>query len=203
MSTVQRTGVVVAIEGIDGAGKTTQAKRIVRRLKSLGYFAAYTSEPTNMRIGRIIRAELAKKSLNPYRQALLFAADRIEHVERVIKPFLERGVIVVCDRYLHSSYAYQGALTGDMGWVREINKAVPPPDLAVLIDVPVSVAMRRKKRPRSFEDPSLLEEVREAYLKLCDGDLMVRVDGDRDIEIVEADLFAIISSRLGLGPRNL
>jgi dTMP kinase len=203
MTIVHRRGVVIAIEGIDGAGKTTQAKRIVRRLRSLGYFTTYTSEPTNMRVGRIIKTELAKKSFNPYRQALLFAADRIEHVERVIKPFLEAGAIVVCDRYLHSSYAYQGALTGDMSWVREINKAVPPPDLAVLIDVSVPVAIQRKRRLKPFEDPSILERVRETYLKLCDEGLMVRVDGDREIEIVEADLFAAISSRLGLGPRSL
>jgi thymidylate kinase len=90
-----------------------------------------------------------------------------------------------------------------MSWVREINKAVPPPDLAVLIDVSVPVAIQRKRRLKPFEDPSILERVRETYLKLCDEGLMVRVDGDREIEIVEADLFAAISSRLGLGPRSL
>ncbi|MDT7878762.1 MAG: dTMP kinase [Candidatus Caldarchaeales archaeon] len=193
-----RSGAVIAIEGIDGAGKTTQAKRVVRRLKSLGYRAAYTSEPTNTRIGRLIKKELSGRITNPHKQALLFAADRIDHVFRVIRPLMEKGFIVVCDRYLYSSFAYQGVLTRDVGWVREINRMAPPPSLAILIDVPVAVALKRKRRFRGFEDAQLLEAVRAAYLTLLEEGLMVSVDGNRDVAEVERDLLSIISSRLGI-----
>jgi thymidylate kinase len=195
---VPGSGAVIAIEGIDGAGKTTQAKRIVRRLRSLGYRAAYTSEPTNTRIGRLIKAELTGRITNPHKQALLFAADRIDHVYRVIRPLMEKGFIVVCDRYLYSSYAYQGVLTRDIGWVREINKMAPQPSLAILIDVPVDVALQRKRRLRGFEDAQLLGSVRAAYLRLLEEGLMVMVDGNRDATEVERDLLSIISSRLGI-----
>lgn len=193
-----RSGAVIAIEGIDGAGKTTQAKRVVRRLKSLGYRAAYTSEPTNTRIGRLIKKELSGRITNPHKQALLFAADRIDHVYRVIRPLMEKGFIVVCDRYLYSSFAYQGVLTRDVGWVREINRMAPPPSLAILIDVPVAVALKRKRRFRGFENAQLLEAVRAAYLTLLEEGLMVSVDGNRDVAEVERDLLSIISSRLGI-----
>lgn len=193
-----RSGAVIAIEGIDGAGKTTQAKRVVRRLKSLGYRAAYTSEPTNTSIGRLIKKELSGRITNPHKQALLFAADRIDHVYRVIRPLMEKGFIVVCDRYLYSSFAYQGVLTRDVGWVREINRMAPPPSLAILIDVPVAVALKRKRRFRGFEDAQLLEAVRAAYLTLLEEGLMVSVDGNRDVAEVERDLLSIISSRLGI-----
>ena len=193
-----RSGAVIAIEGIDGAGKTTQAKRVVRRLKSLGYRAAYTSEPTNTRIGRLIKTELSGRITNPHKQALLFAADRIDHVYRVIRPLMEKGFIVVCDRYLYSSFAYQGVLTRDVGWVREINRMAPPPSLAILIDVPVAVALKRKRRFRGFENAQLLEAVRAAYLTLLEEGLMVSVDGNRDVAEVERDLLSIISSRLGI-----
>lgn len=193
-----RSGAVIAIEGIDGAGKTTQAKRVVRRLKSLGYRAAYTSEPTNTSIGRLIKKELSGRITNPHKQALLFAADRIDHVYRVIRPLMEKGFIVVCDRYLYSSFAYQGVLTRDVGWVREINRMAPPPSLAILIDVPVAVALKRKRRFRGFENAQLLEAVRAAYLTLLEEGLMVSVDGNRDVAEVERDLLSIISSRLGI-----
>jgi dTMP kinase len=195
---VPRSGAVIAIEGIDGAGKTTQAKRVVRRLKSLGYRAAYTSEPTNTSIGRLIKKELSGRITNPHKQALLFAADRIDHVYRVIRPLMEKGFIVVCDRYLYSSFAYQGVLTRDVGWVREINRMAPPPSLAILIDVPVAVALKRKRRFRGFENAQLLEAVRAAYLTLLEEGLMVSVDGNRDVAEVERDLLSIISSRLGI-----
>jgi dTMP kinase len=111
---------------------------------------------------------------------------------------MEKGFIVVCDRYLYSSFAYQGVLTRDVGWVREINRMAPPPSLAILIDVPVAVALKRKRRFRGFEDAQLLEAVRAAYLTLLEEGLMVSVDGNRDVAEVERDLLSIISSRLGI-----
>lgn len=192
------SGMIVAIEGVDGAGKTTQAKKLVRALKARGIRAHYTSEPSDSRYGAIIRQLLSRRGVNPHILALLFAADRLHHVERVVNPLLQQGTIVVCDRYLYSSYAYQGVMTGHPLWVREINSRVPAPDIAVLLDVPVQDALRRKKRRIRFEDPSFLEEVRREYLRLCEAGLMVVIDGSGGVEEVFRMLLGVVLPRLGL-----
>ncbi|MEO0158688.1 MAG: dTMP kinase [candidate division WOR-3 bacterium] len=191
--------VIVAIEGIDGAGKTTQARRLVRFLNSKGVSSRYTSEPTGSGLGKIIRAYLRRGGIDPYLLALLFAADRVNHLNKTVKPLLQRGYIVVCDRYLYSSYAYQGVMTGQPLWVREINRMAPAPDIAVLLDVTVEEALRRKEKRIRFEDPSFLDEVRREYLRLCEAGLMVKVDASGGCDEVFAELLRAVAPRLGLG----
>ncbi len=191
---------IVAIEGIDGAGKTTQAKRLVRFLRSKGVAAEYTSEPTGSALGRMIKSYLRRGGANPHLLALLFAADRIYHLNKVVNPMLERGQVVVCDRYLYSSYAYQGVMTGSPLWVREINKMAPHPDIAVLLDISVEEALRRKKKRIRFEDPGFLEEVRREYLRLCEAGLMVKVDAGGGVDVVFGELVRVVAPRLGLRP---
>ena len=182
-------GILVTIEGIDGAGKTTQAKAIVRWLKRNGYAAKYTSEPTSSGVGRLLGKP--DFTASPALEALLFAADRMEHVRRVIEPGLKKGYVIVSDRYVHSSIAYQGAMLGDMDWVRTINKFVPKPDVAFLLDVEPRVALSRIKRPKSrFERLELLEAVRNAYLDMATSGELIMLDGTRPPNQVTEELLA-------------
>lgn len=188
-------GVLVAIEGIDGAGKTTQSKTMVRWLKKNGYAARYTSEPTPFDTGKLL-SRLGSR-VSPVLEALLFAADRIEHVKRVIEPGLKKGYVIVSDRYVHSSIAYQGAILGDVEWVRTINKFAPKPDVAFLLDVEPRLALSRIKRPRSkFERLKLLETVRKVYLDMAAAGELVLLDGSKPPSQVTEELLAKLRSFL-------
>jgi dTMP kinase len=191
-------GIHISIEGIDGSGKTTQAQVILNWLRTNGYRAKYTAEPTYGRIGSVIRLHVYRiRNTPPEYEALLFAADRVEHYQRLIRPLLERGFVVVSDRYIHSSLAYQGAALRDVGWVRDVNKFAPPPDLAVLIDVPVEVALQRKKRRRMrFEKREILLKVSKEYRRLVECGEMECVDGERALEEVSSDLIEIVAALL-------
>lgn len=191
-------GIHISIEGIDGSGKTTQAQVLLNWLRTNGYRAKYTAEPTYGRIGSVIRLHVYRiRNTPPEYEALLFAADRVEHYQRLIRPLLERGFVVVSDRYIYSSLAYQGAALRDVGWVRDVNKFAPPPDLAVLIDVPVEVALQRKKRRRMrFEKREILLKVSKEYRRLVECGEMECVDGERALEEVSSDLIEIVAAFL-------
>ena len=107
-------GLFICVEGLDGCGKTTQTKLLVRKLRKMGWDAVYTAEPSRGKIGKFIQKYClhGEKRTFPIGEALLFAADRFEPVEREVSPALNEGKIVVSDRYVYSSLAYQGA-TGD------------------------------------------------------------------------------------------
>ncbi|MGQ9513470.1 MAG: dTMP kinase [Thermoproteota archaeon] len=199
-------GVHISLEGIDGSGKTTQAYLLLNWLRSQGYRAKYTTEPTYGRIGSVIRLHVYRIRKTPVEyEALLFAADRVEHYLKLIKPLLNRGWVVISDRYLHSSLAYQGAVLKDVRWIREINKFSPPPDLAILIDVPVEKALIRiKRRKVRFEKREVLSKVRREYLRLVERGEVKPVDGMRSIEEISVDIRKIVEKFLrkkGLRPK--
>lgn len=180
-------GILIAIEGIDGAGKTTQSKALVKWLKKNGYEAKYTSEPTSFAIGKLL-SRLASTT-SPALEALLFAADRLEHVRRVIEPSLKKGYVVVSDRYVHSSIAYQGAMLGDVEWVRLINKYAPKPDIAFLLDVEPKLALSRIRRRKSkFEKLELLEVVRKIYLDMVAAGELILLNGAKPSSQVTEEL---------------
>ncbi len=193
-----RGGLLIAVEGIDGSGKTTQAKRLVRWLRERGVSAQYTREPTDGQIGRILKAMALRRRVNPYLEALLFAADRLQHLERTIEPLLSKGYVVVSDRYLHSSLAYQAATTGDPEWVRELNKHARRPDLALLLDVKPQIGLRRirRKRRSRFEQVELLEKIRENYLRMVERGELLLVDASRDAETVSETIREIVGEFL-------
>jgi dTMP kinase len=117
----------------------------------------------------------------------------------VINPLLERGLIIVSDRYLHSSLAYQSVTTGDQKWVEEINKFARRPDLGIYLDVSASGGLnrlaRRRKRSR-FEDEGFLERVREKYLEYVERGELVKVDAGRPVDDVFSDITSIVEEAL-------
>src|SRR5690349_21595737 len=137
----------VAIEGIDGAGTTTQTERLVRHFQDQGQQAHATREPSTGPVGRMIREVLAGQHapFDRHALALLFAADRLDHLAREIEPALGRGEHVLTDRYYHSSFAYQ-SLDADKSWVRAMNSRARRPDLTLIIDLPAEVAAARRKK---------------------------------------------------------
>ncbi|MCP2347616.1 dTMP kinase [Nonomuraea roseoviolacea] len=143
-------GLFIAFEGGEGSGKTTQSRMIAIWLRDQGYDVVQTREPGSTKTGMRLRAILldaAERGLSPRAEALMYAADRSEHVEKVIRPALRRGAIVVCDRYVDSSLAYQGAGRAlDSEDVARVNSWATGgllPDLTVLIDTPPSIGLTR------------------------------------------------------------
>lgn len=192
-------GFFICLEGIDGCGKTTQAKLLVKRLKMEGYNALYTAEPSRGKIGSFIRRYCLHggKRLAITVEALLFAADRIEHLNNEVIPALKEGKIVVSDRYLYSSLAYQGAAGLDMGWIRQVNLHALTPDLAILVDVAPEVAMQRLKPKKSvMENLDNQKKVREIYLKLAEGGELIKVDGNRNLVEISNEIFQIVMQNL-------
>lgn len=197
--TAGRKGFHISFEGIDGSGKTTVSTNFYLKLRENGYQCFYTVEPTFMRVGSLIRLHAFRmRNVPQYYIALLFAADRVEHYERIIRKKLEKGYHVVSDRYVHSSIAYQGGLLNDLEWVRTVNNRVPPPDLAIYLDIDPEKALRRKKISRPFEDASLLSRIRSVYLKLVENEELVMVNAEKPLEKVLEEVIGIVKNRLNI-----
>ncbi|MCW4007732.1 MAG: dTMP kinase [Candidatus Bathyarchaeota archaeon] len=193
-----KRGAFICLEGLDGSGKTTQAKMLAEKLKD-GYNAVYTAEPSRGKIGTFIRKHClyGKKRLSSIVEALLFAADRMEHVETEILPALQQGRIVISDRYLYSSIAYQGAAGLSIEWIEKINEHALKPDLAVFIDVDPKVAMRRLKPNKSvMENLETQQKVREIYLKFVEKGILVRVNGNQPKNAVARELYIVVKKFL-------
>ena len=191
-------GVFFCIEGLDGCGKTTQAKLLVRRLKR-DYDVIYTAEPSKGRIGRFIKNYClhGDKRGSSVVEALLFAADRFEHVEDVVLPALQRGKIVVSDRYVYSSLAYQGTAGLDLKWIEKINEHAIRPDLAIFIDVkPETVVQRLKPKKSVMENLETQRKVREVYVRFVEKGELVRIDGNESKREVAENIITMVRSFL-------
>ena len=193
---MRKKGAFICIEGLDASGKTTHARRLVRELKQRGFKAMYTTEPSPGEIGRFIRTYILqrKKRVPGAVEALLFAVDRVVHLEQRVKPALQKGKIVVSDRYVYSSLAYQGAAGLDLNWIEEINRSAFSPDLAIYIDVSPEILIKRMKwRKKSvMERLQVQRKVQQVYLKLVNDGRLVRVDGNRSVNEVARDILTIV-----------
>ena len=192
---MKKRGVFICIEGLDASGKTTHARRLVRNLRRRGFDAVYTTEPSRGEIGRFVRKYILqrKRRVPSVVEALLFAVDRVDHVEKEIKPALEGGKIVVSDRYVYSSLAYQGAAGLDLKWIEGVNRLALPPDLAIYIDVPPEVVVKRMRREKSvMERLETQRRVREVYMKFVEKGKLVSVDGNRRKDEVARDILAVV-----------
>ena len=191
---VNNKGAFICIEGLDGCGKTTQAKLLAKKLRK-SHNTLYTAEPSRGKIGTFIRkcCLYGEKRLSTVVEALLFAADRIEHVENEVLPALKQGRLVISDRYLYSSLAYQGAAGLSLDWIEKVNEHALKPDLAIFIDVELKTVMNRLKSKKSvMENIETLQKVRDVYLKFVAKGELVRLDGNRAKDEVSEALSAIV-----------
>jgi dTMP kinase len=192
---VKKKGIFICIEGLDGSGKTTHAHRLVRNLQKKGFDAIYTTEPSRGEYGKFIRASVlqGKKRVPRVMEALLFAVDRVEHLEKTVKPALKEGKIVVSDRCVYSSLAYQGAAGLDLEWIEEINRFALSPDLVIYIDVPSEVVVKRIRRKKSvMERLETQRKVKEVYMKFVDNGKLMPIDGDKTKGEVEQSILSVI-----------
>ena len=188
-------GFFICVEGLDGCGKTTQTKLLVRKLRKMGWDAVYTAEPSRGKIGKFIQKYClqGEKRTFPIVEALLFAADRFEHVEREVIPALNEGKIVVSDRYVYSSLAYQGATGLDLKWIEMINEHAIRPDLAIFVDVePEAVIKRLKPKKSVMENLETQRKVREVYVKFVEKGKLVRIDGNKSTKEVADDILKVV-----------
>lgn len=192
---MKKKGCFICVEGLDASGKTTQAHILVKELQTSGFNAEYTTEPSHGEIGQFIRSRVLQrqKRIPPVVEALLFAVDRVDHVETVIKSALDEGKIIVSDRYVYSSLAYQGAAGLDLNWIEQINRLTVTPDLAIYIDVPPEVVIKRIRRRRSsvMETLQTQRKVRDVYLALVADRRLVLVDGNRPKKVVSKEILSL------------
>jgi dTMP kinase len=194
-----KRGVFLALEGIDGCGKSTQAELLASALRARGLEVVLTCEPTDSPLGRQIREYFqgSDRYLSPKEELNLFMADRREHVAGVIEPALAEGKIVICDRYYYSSVAYQGALGLDPDRILAQNEVMAVrPDLTVVLTLPVAQALARlsgpPQRPRQVsDDPAYLEQVAAIYAGLK-GPHLRHLDASAPPEAVHEALLSLI-----------
>ncbi len=196
------SGRLIVIEGLDGAGTTTQARRLVDHLTARGQRAHLTREPSDGPVGRLIREMLtgahaiAGEKLSQGTFGLLFAADRLDHMQREVEPQIAAGAVVVSDRWYHSSLAYQG--TGaDRDWIATINARARRPDLTIFLKVRPEVAAKRRaaagRTQELFEDIDMQREVDAGYRAtiaelIAAGETIEILDG----ELAEDQVFAAV-----------
>lgn len=189
-------GRLIAFEGIDGTGKSTQIAMLAEALRHDGAEVVTTREPTNGVYGQQIRALYQNRAAVSREQELdLFLADRRQHVEGLIIPGLAQGKVILTDRYYLSTAAYQGALGFDPELIMRRNEAFAPvPDLVILIELaPEQAVMRiqhyRQESLNHFEQEEGLRQVAEVFRSL-DRDYIKRVDGAQDINALHALIVA-------------
>lgn len=187
------SGVLVVFEGIDGAGKTTQAAALAQRLSGLGIDVVTSKEPTNGPWGTKLRASAQTGRLPPDEELAAFVADRKEHVSSLIQPALQAGKVVIVDRYYYSTAAYQGVRGMDPDEiVRENETFAPRPHLLVILDVPPKVGVERIRtrgdEANLFEREADLEKS-GAIFGAMRGDHVLHVDGAKSVSEVSLAIF--------------
>lgn len=209
------SGFFVTFEGIEGCGKTTQSAMLKAALEKKGKSVVLTREPGGTAVGtkmREILLDVRTKNLVPLAELLLYEADRAQHVAEVIRPALDAGKVVVCDRYIDASTAYQGAARGvapDL--VEALNRIATgglEPALTLLLDLPAEVSVKRARdraekaggRPDRFEREELPfhQSVRDGYLAIAARrpGRFVRLAADRTPDEVGKDVLEIVAARL-------
>lgn len=197
-------GFFITFEGIDGCGKSTQAKLLEENLKNIGYDAFWTKEPGGTEIGKMIREILLKfnEEIDPLTEFLLFASDRSAHVKEIIRE-LSRGKIVISERFKDSSIAYQGYGGGlSINFIERIHREITiiEPDLTILLDISPVVSVKRVKVPDRIEKRGIeyLERVRNGYLILSKlyKNRYVILDGSKDKKELSEEILKLVDERI-------
>lgn len=194
---------LIAFEGIDGSGKSTQARRFADWVEARGYEVVRSREPTDGPWGKKIRAARFTERLSPEDELNAFVEDRKEHVATLIKPALQRGAVVVIDRYYYSTAAYQGARGLDPKALLALNRAFAPrPHVVVLVDVEPKLSVQRiaarGEGQDLFETLDALTKVRDAFLSIREPHV-VTIDGSGSPDTVFAAVLSAIRERTPLG----
>lgn len=200
----------ITFEGIEGSGKSSLIAQLKKYFKSSKLEAFFSKEPGGTDLGKEIRKILLnpKYSFDPTSELLLLLADRAEHVQKIIRPNLQKNKLIFCDRYLDSTFAYQGSGRNlDKKIIKEMFKVLdfPIPDLTILLDVPVQIGLSRARKRNKLdrfekEDLNFHENVRRSYLDLAKNDSTRIVIFDSSIS--EEELFKkavnLIKSRISV-----
>jgi dTMP kinase len=198
-----RDGFFLTLEGPEGGGKTTQAKRLEDHLRRRGYDVLLTREPGGTKLGEEIRRIFSSKgyTISPEAELLLLLSSRAQHVREVIAKSLEQKKVVICDRFSDATLAYQGYGRGmDISFIKMLNDFATSglrPDLTILLDLDVEVGLRRKgisEDRMEAEDISFHERVRKGYLSIAleEPERVKVLDASRDEDSVFRDLLVIV-----------
>ena len=198
MNPAQSRGLLVVVEGIDGAGKTTAAQRLAAWCRGRGMCVVSSKEPTDGEWGRRLRQSAQDGRLSLAEELELFSKDRAEHVEALVRPALEEGKVVILDRYYFSTAAYQGARGADPADILAQNERfAPAPDLVLLLDCdPAQSLVRVRTRgdvPNAFERADALADVRRIFLALRRPQI-VRIDASQPAATVARHCEAALSA---------
>ncbi|MDR2830918.1 MAG: dTMP kinase [Methanobrevibacter sp.] len=187
----------ICIEGIDGAGKSTQLDYIKEWLIESGFEAKKVHEPTDSSVGKLLRKLLKNSDANCEDMqkvfGLLFAADRLI-LKNELEKYEDNNEIIISDRSFYSSLAYQP----HEDWICSINKYVKKPDLVILIDITPDLAIKRCLKHDTFENKFFLNDVRENYLKIASNKNFKIVDGSNGVNKVKSDIKKLIAPLLGI-----
>lgn len=210
-------GRFVVLEGLDGAGTTTQLERVSVALRAEGHAVLATHQPSTGPIGMLLRQALTGRlglpsgegPLKPETLALLFAADRTDHLAASILPAMEEGKLILCDRYVHSSLAYQGAEL-PMAWVAEINRLAIPADLTLFLEIDVDTAAKRRALRGGKEEHfdaeltqrRIARRYRQALSLRQEKERIVVIDGTRSVEEVTDAILQAMRPLLARMPRR-
>ncbi|MEN9799710.1 MAG: thymidylate kinase [Pseudomonadota bacterium] len=210
-------GKFIVLEGLDGAGTTTQLDRLAARVRALGGPVLTTREPSDGPLGHMLRQALAGRLVLPAGRgplsaetlALMFAADRVDHLHAQVRPALAAGTVVICDRYVLSSLAYQGASVA-MEWVNELNRAALSPDLTLFLEVDVDTAARRRAirgtPSELYEEDDLQRRIAAQYRKAIrlreQEEKIVRVAGVEGIDAVTDACWVHVEALLKKGGKR-
>jgi len=193
-----KKGVLIVLDGIDGTGKTTQAKRLLEALRSRGWDAVYFREPSDSKWGLAIKRKAGVAgSLSPKEELDLFLKDRKENVRDNIKPALAKKKAIVCDRYYFSTIAYQGARGIDPEMIRVQNESFAAmPDLVFILDIPpekglARIEISREKMDLHFEKEDYLAKVREIFRSFR-GKNIHHIDASRSEDATYQDIEKIV-----------
>jgi len=200
LATLRNAPLFIVFEGIDGCGKSTQARMLADRLTKSGVPVLLTAEPSDSPAGLAIKSMKTRPAAEE--EVRLFTGDRRHHVKHVIEPALREGRTVVCDRYIYSSVAYQGARGIDRQAIIYMNREFArPADITFLLEIPVEAALSRiaSKRPQGFSPFELQEDlmaVNNVYRRLSDP-LLYRIDGAHPPDQVHEAVLDILVEVIG------
>lgn len=201
-------GLFITFEGADGCGKTTQIKLLDEYLRSKGFKTLLTREPGAKGLGEKLREILLNYNgeVSPVCESFLFLADRAQHIDCIIKPAIESGVIVLCDRHTDSTVAYQGYGRGlDINRIRELNKIAVgsvSPDLTIVFDVDVETSMKRVGKEKDRMESAgveFFERVRNGFLEIAkqEPDRVKVIDSTKSIESIHELVSELVKNVIG------